>query len=107
MHNEVFFFLFCGGRATWHHMEFPGQGSDSSTVVIYAAAAVTPHPVTHCAGARIKLASWCYGDATDPTAYSRNSTIEFFDSCLFEEYSEIFFFSINELFFFLNGLPSW
>jgi len=49
-----------------------------SYLVTYVAAAATPDPLTHCAGPRVKHASWCYRDTVDPIAPQQEPLIFFY-----------------------------
>ena len=55
LHVPIFF-------GCWWHMEFPGQGSDSTC----AAAVATRGPLTHCDRPGTELVSWHCRDTADP-----------------------------------------
>ena len=70
--NLNFFFLFL---AASQHMEFPGQGSDSSCSFNLCHSCSNVGSLIHCAGPGIDAGSQCSRDATNPMCHSGNSTI--------------------------------
>ena len=63
------FFFFFFGRLTAYGAPYgvPSQDQIRAMVLTYAAAAVTPDPLTHCARPGIEPVSWRCRDAANPT----------------------------------------